>query len=100
MLRFVDAWACREGTPEDDEDAKASSDYDTSESISIERGRRRDGGEHDGGLPASPDGRSMRQRLTGNDEYTGNDDSAQEWIELDVRMRMDEELGRDIGERP
>lgn len=23
-LRFVDAWACREGTPEDDEDAKAS----------------------------------------------------------------------------
>ena len=25
-LRFVDAWACREGTPEDDEDAKARSE--------------------------------------------------------------------------
>jgi len=25
-LRFVDAWACREGTPEDDEDAKARAD--------------------------------------------------------------------------
>ncbi|KAJ5107772.1 hypothetical protein N7456_004447 [Penicillium angulare] len=24
VLRFVDAWACREGTPEDDEDAKAT----------------------------------------------------------------------------
>lgn len=23
VLRFVDAWACREGTPEDDEDANA-----------------------------------------------------------------------------
>ncbi len=22
-LRFVDAWACKEGTPEDDEDARA-----------------------------------------------------------------------------
>ena len=22
MLRFVDAWACREGTPEDDEDRR------------------------------------------------------------------------------
>jgi hypothetical protein len=25
-LRFVDAWACREGTPEDDEDAEARSE--------------------------------------------------------------------------
>jgi len=25
-LRFVDAWACREGTPEDDEDAKVRSE--------------------------------------------------------------------------
>ena len=25
-LRFVDAWACREGTPEDDEDARARSE--------------------------------------------------------------------------
>lgn len=25
-LRFVDAWACREGTPEDDEDSKAASE--------------------------------------------------------------------------
>lgn len=25
-LRFVDAWACREGTPEDEEDAKARSE--------------------------------------------------------------------------
>lgn len=27
-LRFVDAWACREGTPEDDEDARVTSAED------------------------------------------------------------------------
>ena len=26
ILRFVDAWACRNGTPEDDEDRKAATD--------------------------------------------------------------------------
>jgi hypothetical protein len=27
-LRFVDAWACKEGTPEDDEDRKAAASRD------------------------------------------------------------------------
>ena len=28
-LRFVDAWACKDGTPEDDEDARSSSEDTT-----------------------------------------------------------------------
>lgn len=45
VLRFVDAWACREGTPEDDEDAE-------------EKAREEDGvngGSGEGGSPSDND---------------------------------------------
>ena len=95
VLRFVDAWACREGTPEDDEDARARVDEGSAE------------GEGCGCAPTSSadEGfarRSMSNGFTGNDEsYFGHEASAQEWLEFDVHMgmRMDEELGRDIGQR-
>ncbi|RJE19051.1 HCO3- transporter family protein [Aspergillus sclerotialis] len=102
VLRFVDAWACREGTPEDDEDARPRLDQESPEDVEVERGRWR--GEDGGYAPtfsADEDSapRSMSNGVTGDDELCiGNEASAQEWLELDVRMRMDKELGRDIGQ--
>ena len=36
-LRFVDAWACRDGTPEDDEDRLAASPQDSATSAGIQQ---------------------------------------------------------------
>lgn len=36
-LRFVDAWACRDGTPEDDEDKLAAAPYDSASSPGIQQ---------------------------------------------------------------
>ena len=47
VLRFVDAWACREGTPEDDEDERAGvlrNDQDGMELGVLERDRNASGG--------------------------------------------------------
>ena len=35
-LRFVDAWACRDGTPEDDEDRLAAAPQDNATSAGIQ----------------------------------------------------------------
>lgn len=75
VLRFVDAWACREGTPEDDEDLKRTErDTDREDSNESEGGRRHE--------PLS------RSRSRGNGL-----DGDHEWIELEHRARPDEELG-------
>ncbi|KAF7718796.1 Bicarbonate transporter family protein [Penicillium ucsense] len=66
VLRFVDAWACREGTPEDDEDAEKLS-----------------------GLP------SEESSANGRPWATAQHGAGQEWIELEERELPDEENGRD-----
>lgn len=106
VLRFVDAWACREGTPEDDEDAKESLNQGHAESDSGERGRCRDSGilspgSVDGSSdPCQPVPQPVPKTMTVNhDTFTMREDSMHEWVELDVRMHMDEELGRDLGSR-
>lgn len=104
VLRFVDAWACREGTPEDDEDTKEKPNQGRSESGSGERGRRRDSGENSASSAdaASNSCQSIPQpapkaMTVNNGTFTMHEDSTHEWIELDVRMHVDEELGRGLG---
>ncbi|KAI9367687.1 HCO3 transporter family-domain-containing protein [Aspergillus egyptiacus] len=81
VLRFVDAWACKEGTPEDDEDAEAERDEIVNESLR-EPARRPTS---EAGIFSAQDD---RRRLD-----TG-DDMGQEWVELDhVTPDRDEELG-------
>lgn len=84
-LRFVDAWACREGTPEDEEDAAAkesevhgSGEFDGEVGQVIGRGGVLTGGEH---------GAQAASRV-------GGGEMGQDWVELDVRTHTDEELGR------
>ena len=103
-LRFVDAWACREGTPEDDEDALAKRDEvwgDTASSPSFptsassgERAVPRAGEP----LPAGSE-RSLRSS-GGSGSFGGpSPGSGQEWVELDFRTQTDEELGRAMDDR-
>lgn len=104
VLRFVDAWACREGTPEDDEDAKAQLEQDCDEGGCGERGRSRDGGRgvlsSGSGEPRPSPPQPVSKAMTvDNGEYAMHENSTQEWVELDVRMHVDEELGRDVGPR-
>lgn len=100
VLRFVDAWACREGTPEDDEDANARTglhDEVLSESGRCDHGRGRDDGmglsssEAEPGLYSSgmnPIPKSVHELY--------ENDVTREWVELDI-CHTDEELGRDMG---
>jgi hypothetical protein len=105
VLRFVDAWACREGTPEDDEDAAKLDGLPTQETSS-------------GDENVTP-GRVFRHNTNGDDNgssyvgerSTSNADSRadlgdqtirraahdvnHEWVELEEREVPDEELGRD-----
>lgn len=107
VLRFVDAWACREGTPEDDEDAKAHAQRGGGES-SAGPGRGRDGGGCDcgvlsGGSSGSDGcvrGRCWSSSGMGNGDIdvvrsAGED----EWIELGIRGsgNVDEEVGKGVG---
>ncbi|KAL5357552.1 hypothetical protein BJX96DRAFT_172627 [Aspergillus floccosus] len=88
-LRFVDAWACREGTPEDDEDTTAKqNDMSGNED---DDGKTRQDGISGGVFPSrAEEHRSKTTRETGN---VGAD---HDWIELDFRTRADEELGKSI----
>ncbi|GLB14234.1 hypothetical protein AtubIFM61612_001659 [Aspergillus tubingensis] len=92
VLRFVDAWACREGTPEDDEDAEAK--------LCSEHGQT-------GGVFASPDQSGSDTAVTedmrisqgvdlgGGDlgDRRGDCGTGNEWVELGVWGRNDEEAG-------
>ncbi|KAF9894559.1 hypothetical protein FE257_006444 [Aspergillus nanangensis] len=99
-LRFVDAWACREGTPEDDEDAGLK-DEEIRESVGLSQG----GGmfvEDEGGVnvkgftttrcPEVEDPGPEGVRRTS----AGGGDVGDSWIELDFRTRADEEIGRSM----
>jgi hypothetical protein len=104
VLRFVDAWACREGAPEDDEDAEKLNGLPTQEPSSGEETvtpdgvfRRNESG-NDRGLAvgeSTSNGHSQadldEQRIWG---ATGND-ANHEWVELEARDAPDEELGHD-----
>ncbi|KAJ5099453.1 hypothetical protein N7532_006454 [Penicillium argentinense] len=107
-LRFVDAWACREGTPEDDEDAQAKEDEQAVEERSsgahftggiLRQGS--DGNTH--GLSSIAEtstqwnqARGSRADLADQETWGLTDDEINhEWVELGERVRPDEELGRD-----
>lgn len=97
VLRFVDAWACREGTPEDDEDAERRA--------AEERERRNSNGsdpDNAGQEGLWTRGRSHHRRetrgerlhsLRDDDEIRETTDVSDEWIELGVRFPEDEETG-------
>ncbi|KAE8335523.1 hypothetical protein BDV24DRAFT_155977 [Aspergillus arachidicola] len=104
VLRFVDAWACREGTPEDDEDAEAKKDELSGDDLT---GRAGLGTEADGIFSSQLDESGCRPSGTpalisrstshpGEVDIADRSDSGQEWVELEYRTRQDEELGRPI----
>ena len=106
VLRFVDAWACREGTPEDDEDAQAKDerpDEETFDTSSPPTGGILSSGvdtearslspvQESSTAPKQPGGSRIHatsQRAQG----TANDDTSNEWVELEERGLPGEELG-------
>lgn len=93
VLRFVDAWACREGTPEDDEDQQAQ--------IKMMSDAAEDAVFTADAYPLN-NGRNMNvesyitPRMDADVRETSDTDNTQEWIELDLhepRAPADEETG-------
>lgn len=83
VLRFVDAWACREGTPEDDEDAKAEERNPTSAG---NIGREPVAAYATHSLPAQMESRgSMTISDSHRVKRTNNDYVDHEWVELEER---------------
>lgn len=106
VLRFVDAWACREGTPEDDEDAEKVASLPTQETSSgdehITPGGvfRRNGNRDEQGRSSvveSGPSYGNSQADIGDQRIRGatDDDANHEWVELEEREVADEERGRD-----
>jgi hypothetical protein len=105
VLRFVDAWACREGTPEDEEDEKlnksSATDEDSAGDHLIGEGTRHS---HSGTCNASPLAESSTKSEQRHDDHrdladqsawgVNNEDTNHEWIELGNQAFPDEELGR------
>ena len=93
VLRFVDAWACREGTPEDDEDERARTHASDDDSAFLAYPKREsDEDKHGLRAQVSPSG------VNANDNemwLAGGHD----WVELEVieKGKTDEELGRTTG---
>ncbi|KAA8647128.1 hypothetical protein EYZ11_008079 [Aspergillus tanneri] len=96
VLRFVDAWTCRERTPEDDEDVES-------------KRRDDDGGNGVDGVISSRLGDSMNEPSNlrartqarmkrGDDKILAveNRDIGHMWVELGFRTKADEELGRPL----
>uniref|UniRef100_A0A093UVB1 Putative transporter n=1 Tax=Talaromyces marneffei PM1 TaxID=1077442 RepID=A0A093UVB1_TALMA len=93
VLRFVDAWACREGTPEDDEDQRAQSKIVsdaaddavfTADAYPLNSGRNMGGDSY------------VTSRVQVGARDTSNTDNTHEWIELNLhepRAPEDEEIG-------
>lgn len=106
VLRFVDAWACREGTPEDHEDVRNRLNYyDVHDGDArCDRGRCRDGDSCSGGIRSmhsSDETPGMPKSAPDNEDpwigYEHENGVAREWIELDVRLHTDEETGQGTG---
>lgn len=90
VLRFVDAWACKEGTPEDDEDAEAK--LRSEQSGGVFASHDQSGSD----TAVTEDMRtSQRVELGGGDlaDRRGDDETGNEWVELGVWSRADEESG-------
>lgn len=97
VLRFVDAWACREGTPEDDEDEPERRNKPHEEVVGAGNGG-------DAFFPAtSGDSRNEmfiagalpeHERLSHEIWAAGSGDAGHDWIELDAYVQADEEIGR------
>ncbi|PYH98493.1 hypothetical protein BO71DRAFT_480375 [Aspergillus ellipticus CBS 707.79] len=86
VLRFVDAWACREGTPEDDEDAELKlSDEQAGGVIAQEQ-------------PSSSETAVSEDRRSGDlgAARCGGEETGSEWVELGRWGRTDEESGRSV----
>jgi hypothetical protein len=93
VLRFVDAWACREGTPEDDEDQRAQSKMMsdaaddavfTADAYPLNSGRNMNAESY------------VTPRVQADVRETSDTDNTQDWIELDLqepRAPEDEEIG-------
>ena len=105
VLRFVDAWACREGTPEDDEDASAARAAEEAGQASAGPAIGR--GSDDSAFcpqievlssksgveaPGHQVPRATSRTTTPTNEIWPVDEA--DWIELEVLENMDEELGR------
>ena len=96
VLRFVDAWACREGTPEDDEDSEKMAGLPVQEPSSGEENVTPGGifrGQNHGdknGSSTVVEGRATQRIWASNDN-----DANHEWVELEEREVPDEERGRD-----
>ncbi|KAL3468639.1 HCO3 transporter family-domain-containing protein [Aspergillus heterothallicus] len=92
VLRFVDAWACKEGTPEDDEDLQALHNEADSESTHSSRAALSvSNAQEHRGLQAAARGLHVDQTRI----PSGGEDPSQDWVELDhFRSHVDEELGR------
>lgn len=95
VLRFVDAWACREGTPEDDEDERKRA-----RTVSEPCGENRVGG---GGVFSVRVGNGHdapsadpKDNIVSHDSETrgpGSNDASHDWVELDLYPHADEEIG-------
>ena len=103
VLRFVDAWACREGTPEDEEDArvKANEGFSSDDFQDHDRDLNSGGifaGPLEGVGNAQPNSHMSLKSQDISDErelrIAGNADSDPDWIELDIYRHGDEETGR------
>lgn len=103
-LRFVDAWACREGTPEDDEDSRAKENDQTAEegvNLSDDGVLQRDSGiENDRVSPNTQRKAGLNHPSSSRADITDqeiwgmtDDDMDQEWIGLENRNLADEEFG-------
>lgn len=102
VLRFVDAWACKEGTPEDDEDANARTVEPVIEGATGHVKGHNQGGEGNGisagpsedvwnatsTIEPSPEPHAASER---HEVRTAQ--NVDEWIELDPYPRVDEEMG-------
>lgn len=96
VLRFVDAWACREGTPEDDEDAQKTQGQDSSDSEPVTVGTLQidaRGGSTVQSSSVSKEPRASRADLADQRIWGINEDTNNEWIEL--QEHGDEELGHE-----
>lgn len=99
VLRFVDAWACREGTPEDDEDEKVRADESPREDFVDGHGQSQ--GDCDEGEDVRNQSSTSRVSPKTDEIYpdcdiqpAGNDDASHDWVELDFYPHVDEEIGR------
>ncbi|KAL2013701.1 hypothetical protein VTN00DRAFT_1226 [Thermoascus crustaceus] len=103
VLRFVDAWACREGTPEDDEDERAKRNEESSsgdEAATTKYGRERGvlGASSAPSVDNNGEGSSIlmtrHAHATGSDEICETVNANDDWIELGIHVPEDEETGK------